>query len=87
MVDVARTTLLLQFSELPPSMNERHRQKIAEMRHLFCEAYLEHYRHIQSISREAIARWDLPVAAARLSEGIGNGEKAELWEIINPAFP
>ena len=87
LVDVARTILLLQTSELPPSMNESRRQKIAEIRHLFCEAYLEHYRHIQSISRKAIARWELPVAAARLSEGIGDSEKAELLEIINAAFP
>ena len=87
LVDVARTTLLLRFSELPPSMNERHRQKITEIRHLFCEAYLEHYTHIQSTSRKAIARWELSAAAARLSEGIGNGEKAELLEIINAAFP
>ncbi|MCE2393398.1 phosphotransferase [Candidatus Poribacteria bacterium] len=86
-VDVARTTLLLQISELPSSMDEPRRQKAAELRHLFCEAYLEHYRHIQSISRKAIARWELPVAAARLSEGIGNDEKAELLEIINAAFP
>ena len=87
LVDVARTTLLLRFSELPPSMSKPHRQKITEMRHLFCEAYLEHYTQIQSISREAIARWDLPVAAARLTEGIGNGEKSEILEIINAAFP
>lgn len=87
LADVARTTLLLQISELPSSMDEPRRQKIAELRHLFCEAYLEHYRHIQSISRDAIACWVPSVAAARLAEGIGNSEKAELLEIINAAFP
>ena len=86
-VDVARTTLLLRVGDLPPSMNERRRQKIAEMRYLFCEAYLEHYTQMQSISREAIARWELPVAAARLSEGISNDEKSELLDIIDAAFP
>ena len=86
MAEVARTALLLQISELPPSMSEPRRQKITEMRHLFCEAYLEHYTQIQSISREAIACWDLPVAAARLTEGIGNDEKAGLLEIINACF-
>ena len=55
LADVARTALLLQTGELPSSMDEPRRQKISEMRHLFCEAYLEHYRHIQSVSREAIA--------------------------------
>ena len=87
LVDVARTTLLLRVGDLPPSINEQRRQKIAEMRHLFYEAYLEHYTHIQSVSPKAIARWELPVAAARLSEGISNDEKSELLEIINAAFP
>ena len=87
LVDVARTALLLRVGELPPSMNESRRQKIAEMRHLFCEAYLEHYTHVRSISRQAIAHWDLSVAAARLSEGISNNEKSELLAIINAALP
>ena len=87
LVDVARTTLLLRVGDLPPSMNERHRQKIAEMRYLFYEAYLEHYTQMQSISREAIVRWELPVAAARLSEGISNDEKSELLDIIDAALP
>ena len=86
LVDAARTNLLLRVGDLPPSMNERHRQKIAEMRHLFCEAYLEHYTHVRSISRKAIVRWELPVAAARLSEGISNDEKSELLDIINAAL-
>ena len=87
LVDAARTNLLLRDGDLPPSMNERRRQKIAERRYLFCEAYLEHYTQMQSISREAIARWELPVAAARLSEGISNDEKSALLDIINAAFP
>ncbi len=87
LADVARTALLLQISELPPSMSEPRRQKITEMRHLFSEAHLEHYTQIQSIARKAIARWDLPVAAARLTEGIGNDEKAGLLEIIKASLP
>ena len=87
LADVARTALLLRVGDLPPSMNERRRQKIAEMRYLFYEAYLEHYTQMQSISRKAIARWELPAAAARLSEGISNDEKSELLDIINAAFP
>ena len=87
LADVARTALLLQISELPPSMSEPRCQKITEMRHLFSEAYLEHYTQIQSIARKAIARWDHPVAAARLTEGIGNDEKAGLLEIIKASLP
>ena len=87
LVDAARTTLLLRVGDLPASMNERRHQEIAEMRYLFYETYLEHYTQMQSISRKAIARWELPVAAARLSEGISNDEKSELLDIINAAFP
>ena len=87
LVDVARTTLMLRVGGLPPSTDELRRQKITEMRHLFYEAYLEHYTRIQSISREAIACWEPPVAAARLSEGIGNDEKVELLKIIRASFP
>lgn len=86
LVDVARTTLLLRVSELPPSADERRRRKVAEVRHLFYEAYLEHYMLIQSISREAIARWELPIAAARLSEGVGTHETTELLRIIKASF-
>ena len=86
-VDVARTTLILRVDELLPSTSQRRRQKIAKMRHLFYEAYLEHYTQMQSISCEAIARWELPVAAARLSERISDHEKTEFLEIINSSFP
>lgn len=86
LVDVARTALMLRAGGLPPSTSDQHRQKITAMRHLFYEAYLDHYTHIQLISRKAIARWELPVAAARLSEGVGNDEKAELLEIIRTSF-
>ena len=87
LVDAARTNLLLRDGDLPPSMNEQRRQKVAEMRYLFYEAYIERYTQMQSISREAIARWELAVAAARLSEGISNAEKSELLDIIKAAFP
>ncbi len=86
LVDVARTTLILRVSPLPPSASERRRQKVAEVRHLFYEAYLEHCAQIRRISREAIARWELPVAAARLSDGISEHEKTELLRIIKASF-
>ena len=87
LADVARTALLLRAGDLPHSMNERRRQRIAEMRYLFYEAYLEHYTQMQSTSGKAITRWELPVAVARLSEGISNGEKSEILDIINAAYP
>ena len=86
-VDVARTALMLRVGELPPSMNEERRQKITEMRHLFYEAYLEHYTQICSVSRKTIARWELPIAAARLSESIDNDEKTQLLELIKASMP
>ncbi len=87
LVDVARTSLILRVGELPPSVNERRHQKVAEVRHLFYEAYLEHCTRIQSISREAIARWELPIAAARLSERADTHEKTELLKVIKASLP
>ena len=87
LVDAAHTTLLLRVGELPPSASELGGKKSAEMRHLFYKAYLERYTQIQSISRETVARCELPVAAARLSEAIGSGEKAEFLKIIEAALP
>ncbi len=87
LADVARTTLILRGSVLPPGTSEPRRQKIAEMRHLFYQAYLERYTQIRSVSRKAVARWELPIAAARLSEDIANGEKAELLAIVEALLP
>ena len=87
LIDVARTALMLRVGGLPPSTDELRRQKITEMRHLFYEAYLEHCTQICSVSRKAVAHWELAVAAARLSEGIGNDEKVELLKIIRASFP
>lgn len=86
LLDLARTSLILRVGELPPTANERYREKLGEMRHLFYEAHLEHYARVQSISREALTRWVSPVAAARLSDGIGNNEKAGLLGILNASF-
>ena len=82
----SRTALMLRVGGLPPSTDELRRQKITEMRHLFYEAYLEHYTQICSVSRETITQWEPSVAAARLSEGIDNNEKTELLEIIKASF-
>lgn len=86
LADVARTTILLRFSELPPHISEPHRQKITQMRHLFSQSYLERYTQIRPVSHEAVARWKVPTAAARLTEGISNHEKAMLMDIIRAAL-
>lgn len=86
MADVARTTLLLRAGGLLPSTDELRRQKITELRYLFCEAYLEYYTQIYPVSRRMIARWDPAVAADRLTEGIDYDEKTELLEFIKASF-
>lgn len=72
--DIARTLLLLHQGE-PPQPFEHDAVQIQSMRSLFIDTYLRHYCQIRPTSLGDIESWRLPVAAARLSEGIKEEEK------------
>lgn len=78
--DIARTLLLLQQGE-PVQPFELDAEQIVSMRSLFIDIYLRQYTQIRSISLKNIESWRLPVTAARLSEGIKEGE-SRLLSII-----
>ena len=42
------------------------------------ETYLERYLQLREVSLEALKQWEIPVAAARLSEGITTENEALL---------
>lgn len=75
--DIARTLMLLQKGQ-PPLAVHRIISRVAELllkvRTRFTRAYLRRYRTIRSISIEDVKSWQLPVMAARLSEGIKEEE-------------
>lgn len=81
LADVARTSLLLQSSTLPPEMPASTRLLLKAIRSRFHSIYLKRYLQLRPASRAELAAWRLPVAAARLSEGIKE-EEGRLLAII-----
>jgi aminoglycoside phosphotransferase (APT) family kinase protein len=68
--DIARTGYLLRSSTLPSFIHPFHRLLITLFRAAFYRHYLWHYRALQPLDRRQLAAWAVPVAAARMSEGI-----------------
>jgi hypothetical protein len=69
--DVARTLLLLQTAEPDWIEDVEQRKTIRSLIQSFpLDIYFKRYREIQSLSQEQLDAWKLPLAAARLSEGL-----------------
>ena len=77
--DVARTSLLLGFAD------QEHRRTLSAFRAIFRWWYLRFYRERSRISREQVRAWELPVAVARLTEGVP--EEARLRSFIDSRLP
>ena len=81
--DVARTVLLLQIGSLPPGMATR--LAMAPLRGILLRRYLRRYWRARSrdpaAGMAAVARWMLPVAAARACEDIED-ERERLRALI-----
>jgi aminoglycoside phosphotransferase (APT) family kinase protein len=71
--DVARTLLLLDASAVyPTSVAGRATRRAFSL--ALRARYLRHYRRLRPFDSARLAAWNVPVAAARLSEGIGPEE-------------
>ena len=68
LADVARTSLLFQTAEMPPSMPGHIRLLINISRTLLHTIYLHRYLQLRPAGRQQIDRWRLPLIAARLFE-------------------
>ncbi len=79
LADVARTALLMQHAAVPPHMPGR--WLIEAGRALWYQLYLRRYCQLRSISPEEVKAWMLPIAAARLSEGIAE-EEQQLMSLV-----
>lgn len=66
--DAAKTSLLLQLGE--PPEGTRGRWLINRLRRRFLRTYLNRYHGIRPLPPEEFKAWGLPVAAARLADGI-----------------
>ena len=68
--DVARTRMMLRLGEPPPGTSFALRTLARVGRSLLVTLYLRSYRRARPLDMDAVKRWEVPVAAARLSEGI-----------------
>lgn len=81
--DVARTLLLLQTAEPDWIEDIEERKTVRRLIQSFpVDVYFKRYRDFQSLSQEQLDAWRLPVAAARLSEGLRPIEENRLLSIV-----
>ena len=78
LADVARTLILMHFAGLPSSGPLRLAQ--VAIRRLLTRLYLRRYFQLRPGKRNDLARWMIPVAAARLVEGVD--EAAQLARYV-----
>jgi aminoglycoside phosphotransferase (APT) family kinase protein len=79
LADLARTTLMMRHAALPPHLPGR--RLIEAGRMLWYQLYLRRYCQLRSVAPKQVEAWLLPVAAARLSDGISE-EEAPLLRLI-----
>ena len=68
--DVARTRLMLRIGTPPPGTSAVLRGLSLFGRRVLVWLYLRAYRRVRPLDVEAVARWEVPVAAARFAERI-----------------
>lgn len=78
LADVARTAVLLGFGSLPPGKGFLEKFITTFFRNFFLAAYLRHYKKITGLSSQDLYRWWVPVATARLSDGVPLSEKEHI---------
>jgi Phosphotransferase enzyme family len=85
LADVARTTVLLMVGQVPYA-NAGMRAFVNLWRGLFRRAYLtQYFRMNQHFAPDTLRSWMIPVAAARLTEGIP-GEKQRLLNFLDSSL-
>ena len=77
--DVARTLLLFRFA------TDQLEVRIAFDLEQFHRSYLERYLQLRDVSHQQVEAWELPVAVARLTEGIA-AERDSLLAFIEDFF-
>ncbi len=83
--DVARTLLMFRLAELPPGSPALTRLLALIGRKVMASAYLRAYRRRRAVEPAAVRRWEIPVAAARLADGIEE-EATSLVALLEEAY-
>ncbi len=84
MADVARTRLMLRLGEPPPGTSTLLRVLAPVGGNILASLYLRSYRRQRPLDMGLVERWEVPVAAARLAEGIAE-ETAALLRLLEKA--
>lgn len=83
--DICRTSLILKSNAQPYDMSTIEKLTLHVFRKIFYRSYIKQYLQTTGIAIEQVERWLLPVAAARLNEGI-ESEVPYLESIIHQAL-
>ncbi len=68
--DVARTELIIRIGEPPPGSSLAIRVLARVGRGILLSGYRRAYRRVRPVDRELITRWEVPIVADRLADGI-----------------
>lgn len=80
--DIARTSIIFKYSDVPVKSYVQ-KKVINFIRKRFLSAYLKHYIKISGADITKIKKWELPIAAARLSENLPKVEIDALVNFVN----
>lgn len=80
--DVARTIMLLRHAVLPEGLPEVAVQTFMQLRTVLVQNYENTYLELSGFGREELAKWEIPLMAARLVESIPEVEQRTLLAII-----
>jgi len=80
--DAARTELILNYAALPPAMPKPVRTVLTLLRKALLREYLKSYMAHSGCTREELRQWMLPLAAARLIEGVSGEEERQLLRLV-----
>ena len=69
-VDVCRTSVILNSNTLPPNVSAMKEILTNTFRKIFYRSYIHQYLKVTGTTQQNVNKWLLPVAAARLAEGI-----------------
>lgn len=80
--DAARSIVMFSIGAMPPGVSSFTKLMIGFIRKRLTKGYIQEYLTLSGQAYEDIDRWILPVAAARLVEGIPGSEKELLVKEI-----
>jgi serine/threonine protein kinase len=82
LADVARTVLIIRYATVPTEWPTPVRLWFEVLRRKVVREYLREYISLSGCSVRQTEEWELPVAAARLAEGISESEKKRLLKRV-----